>query len=187
MVTSWKFSSILIPEDCSFHHCWLFRHWLFVHNRSHMMFAIPAMVSTRHQVESKQPQQHHQQQENPVTPKKKKTPKKKSSTPQPSSATKTKNLVTTTKPLKSPDLRSQSAKKTSAVLVGDNNSILSDTSSSSTRPGIPFFVQKQLAHDIEASGGINAFKKGNEHALAALCNKAPYVYGKCGDRLQEQL
>jgi hypothetical protein len=101
------------------------------------------------------------------------------------SAAKTKNLGTTTKSLKSPDLCSPlSVKKASAVLAGeDNNSISSDTSSSSTWPGIPFFVQKQLAHNIEASGGINAFKKGNEHALAALCNMACDVYGKRGDRL----
>jgi hypothetical protein len=133
------------------------------------------MVSTRRQVRAKQPQpqQHHQQENDPVTPKKKATPKK--------------NLVTAAKPLKSPDLYYPSAKQTSAVLAGDNESVSSDTSSSSARPGIPFFVQKQLAHDIEASGGINAFKKGNEHALAALCNKTPDVYGKRADKLREQL
>jgi hypothetical protein len=73
------------------------------------------------------------------------------------------------------------------VLAGNDDSVLSDTNSSSTWPDIPFFVQKGLAHNIEASGSINTLKKCNEHALAALGNKAPVIYGKCGDRLQEQL
>ena len=135
------------------------------------------MVNTGRQVKAKQPQR--QRENNQVTPPR---------PPRPSSAAKAKNLVAAAKPLKSPDLHSPVAKQTSAaVLAEDDDSVSSDTSSSSTRPGIPFYVQKQLAHDIEASGGINTFKKGNEQTLAALCNKAPDVYGKRGDRLREQL
>jgi hypothetical protein len=85
--------------------------------------------------------------------------------------------------LKSPDFHSLSAKKIYDVLAGYDDSISSDTSSLSTQPGIQFYMQKQLSHGIEASGGINAFKKSNGQTLAALCNKVPDVYGKRGDGL----
>jgi hypothetical protein len=161
----------------------------FFNNRSHATFAIPAMVaSTRYKVKGKGAQQHHQQEENDLgTPKKKAAPpKKNASTPRPSFAAKTKNLV---KPLKSPDLPSLSAKKASAVCDAgeddDHSLSRSDNSDSSARPGIAFCVQKQPANAIEASGGINTFKMGNEHALATLCNKAPKICGKRGDSLRE--
>lgn len=108
------------------------------------------------------------------------------STPTPKqSATKKKNKVNPIRPLKSPELRKQ-PKESATADVDDGNQ--SDVSSTSSRPGIPYHLQKQLAKDIEKAGGIKTFKKGNQsQSLAALCDKRTDLFGKRGSVLRRKI
>jgi len=66
----------------------------------------------------------------------------------------------------------------------DDTSVVTNTSSSSTSSGcgLPLHIQKQLASDIEASGGIKAFDGNQNHQLISrLCNQREELYGKRGD------
>jgi len=105
--------------------------------------------------------------------------------PTPGSARK-KNRVVPPKPVQSPDiLRSPTSKIRDDGTVG---SVTSAASSTSSRPGLAYHIQKQLAKDIELSGGIANFKKGKEHALSKLLDAGDSdIYGKRGDPIRSQL
>ena len=139
------------------------------------------MVSTtRNNSKAKQPPQQKQQASPSASKKKKPTPKKAPATPLTASAKK-KNLVASAKPVLSADLLSPSNNKKATNYDSDASS------STSSRRGIAYFTQKQLVQDIEAAGGIKAFKTGNEHALSILCNNRTEVYGERGDKLRIQI
>lgn len=99
-----------------------------------------------------------------------------------------KNLVTVKKPWKSPSFLPPP--KTVAFAQGnDDSSQTSDASSTASRPGISYHVQKQLTYNIEHSGGIQAFLgKNNEQGISNLCNnRADELFGKRGDKLRIQI
>jgi hypothetical protein len=57
---------------------------------------------------------------------------------------------------------------------------------SASRTGLKLPLQKQLAIDIEGSGGIKAFE-GSEQKLSELLNKRETLYGTRGDKLRQQI
>jgi hypothetical protein len=118
------------------------------------------------------------------TPKKPGSNKKTTTTPkQPSSSNKEKkNRVVVARPPKSP------APPSSTHRDSDSESVLSQASSaSSQRSGLPIFIQKQLAQDIEEAGGIKVFKENSSQLLSVLCNENEDVYGKRGDPIRSKI
>ena len=105
------------------------------------------------------------------------------------------NRVSAAKPPKSPELVSPRKKPPIASGAGDDSSLHSggsvgSGSSTASRPGIPLHIQKQLASDIEAAGGIAAFKpdpRGTEQAVSKLCDERIEVYGARGGKLREKI
>jgi hypothetical protein len=62
------------------------------------------------------------------------------------------------------------------------------SSGSARRSELPHCLLKQLAHDIEAFGGIESFKgTGSAQVLSKLCNQREDQYGKRGDSLREKI
>ena len=57
-------------------------------------------------------------------------------------------------------------------------------SSSRSRAGLSLHMQKQLARDIEAAGGIKVFIGKGEHKLCELLNKREELYGKRADPIR---
>ena len=53
--------------------------------------------------------------------------------------------------------------------------------------GLDPHVAKQLAIDIEESGGISAWRKITDHTLSRLLNKREELYGKRGDPIRRKL
>ena len=123
-----------------------------------------------------------------ATPKKPGSNNKKttSTTKQPPSSNKEKkkNRVVVARPPKTPAPTSSAAHNRDS----DSESIVSVASSaSSQRSGLPIFVQKQLAQDIEEAGGIKVFKENTRYLLSALCNENEDVYGKRGDTIRRKI
>jgi len=119
------------------------------------------------------------------------------SKPAPPASPKAKNKVVATKTPRSPDLkhpvlapRPEGSRDDSSVASGGYSSAGS-LSTSGSRPGVALFIQKELAEDIEALGGIAHFKKqtGKDRSqlLSKLCDKNPEVYGRRGDILRKQI
>jgi hypothetical protein len=124
------------------------------------------------------------------TPKKPGKPTTTTTTPKqpPSSSNKKekdKNRVVVARPPKSPAPPASSAKSRDS----DSESVLSQTSSaSSQRAALPIFIQKQLAQDIEAAGGIKHFKNENSFQLvSALCNENEDIYGRRGNSIRTKI
>lgn len=83
---------------------------------------------------------------------------------------------------KTPVKRKQSKQTTPST------SLLSGGSQSSTsRRGLPYHVLLSLALDIEAQGGIKAFKAKGGKKLQKLCDTNPDVYGRVGDNIRRQI
>jgi hypothetical protein len=110
---------------------------------------------------------------------------------------KPKNRVSAVKPAKSPDLKSPTKRLLTLASGTDGDdslsvsggSVRSDSSTASSR-GIPLHIQKQLAFDIEAAGGIAAFKadpEGTEQAVSKLCEARSEIYGARGGPLREKI
>ena len=95
-----------------------------------------------------------------------------------------KNKVVATKPPKSPHLKSPGLSETA-----DDSSVLSIASSTASRPGLSFHIQKQLATDIESNGGIGAFhkKKVSQDVCKFLDTQDNPIYGKRGDPRRSQI
>jgi hypothetical protein len=53
--------------------------------------------------------------------------------------------------------------------------------SSTDRKGLPSFLQKQLAIDIEKVGGIKNLAETNTHVLHSIVDQRPDIYGRPGD------
>jgi len=107
---------------------------------------------------------------------------------------KARNKVAAAKPPKSPELQLQSPTRRSLGASGDGSSLHSGSSvgsgsSTASRPGIPLHIQKQLAADIEAAGGIGAIKADGDtdQAVRKLCDERPEVYGVRGAPLRTKL
>jgi hypothetical protein len=138
---------------------------------------------------------------NPTRKKSAETAGKKPAPPSkhPASAPKPKNRVLPAKPHRRPVAPAAAAAAAAARAEGTGNTSDSSsasvggtttTTSSGVRPGLPRWVQKQFASDIEANGGIASFKTAeerNEQVLARLCNTNVEVYGKKGDTRRVQL
>jgi hypothetical protein len=106
-----------------------------------------------------------------------------SASKQPSSSNK--NRVVAARPPKTPAPPSSAAH---SKQDSDSESIVSVASSaSSQRSGLPIFIQKQLAQDIEEAGGIQAFKGKSSQLLSTLCNANEDVYGKRGDPVRKKI
>jgi hypothetical protein len=106
-----------------------------------------------------------------------------SASKQPLSANK--NRVVAARPPKTPAPPSSAAH---SKQDSDSESVVSVASSaSSQRSGLPIFVQKQLAQDIEEAGGIKVFKENSSHLLSGLCNDNEDVYGKRGDPIRRKI
>ena len=103
----------------------------------------------------------------------------------PSSASR-KNKVVPTKPIKSPELKLPGV---SDGQTFDDSSVLSIASSTASRPGLAFHIQKQLAADIESNGGIGVFRKQKaSQAVSKFLDKQDNpIYGARGDPLRSQL
>jgi hypothetical protein len=105
-----------------------------------------------------------------------------------SSASKSKNRVSVTKPLQthSPAARrppSTSPSLRSPRLLSEDEGSLSTTS---IHGGLPLNIQKELAQDIEKAGGIKLlFAK--DHFLDRLCNEREDVYGRRGQSIRQQI
>ena len=112
--------------------------------------------------------------------------------PDPQTPGRPKNKVSASKPLKSPDIQGRPKRG-----EGDDNSIsgqsFSSNSTTSSRPGIPLRIQKQLARDIESSGGIKGFKsKDDPQPIRELLDRKESerqdgVYGRVGDPIRTQI
>jgi hypothetical protein len=103
------------------------------------------------------------------------------------STEKSKNRVAAAKPPKSPALPAHHNRvDTDAPSVCSSSQA---SNSSSNRPGLPLFVQKQLAIDIEEAGGINivVVDASDNQALSQLCNRNQKLYGKRGDPIRRRI
>ena len=105
------------------------------------------------------------------------------------STEKAKNRVAAAKPTKSPALPSPPAHNRVDTPTDTSSVCSSQASSTSTRPRLPLFLQKQLAIDIEEAGGINTLliNSSDSQALSLLCNLDEKVYGKRGDPIRRQI
>lgn len=110
------------------------------------------------------------------------------------SAPKAKNRVAPAKPPRRPVAPAAAARAEGTGDRSDSSSAsqsgTTTTTGSGLRPGLPIWVQKQFASDIEASGGIASFKteeEKNEQVLARLCDTNVSAYGAKGDPRREQL
>ncbi len=103
----------------------------------------------------------------------------------PSSASR-KNKVVATKPIKSPELKLPGILDSQTL---EDSSVLSIASSTASRPGLSFHIQKQLAKDIESNGGIGVFRKQKvSQAVCKFLDKQDNpIYGVRGDPLRSQL
>ena len=118
-----------------------------------------------------------------ASPSPSKRPKAASRTP--SSASR-KNKVVATKPIKSPELKLPGILDSQTL---EDSSVLSIASSTASRPGLSFHIQKQLAKDIESNGGIGVFRKQKvSQAVCKFLDKQDNpIYGVRGDPLRSQL
>lgn len=96
-----------------------------------------------------------------------------------SPAKKSRNRATPLKAIKSPDISFPEK-------GADDQSSVSTTSSK--RPGLDRFVQKEVAELLEGKGGgIANYKVGSEHALAALLDLDEDTFGKRGVPIRRQI
>jgi hypothetical protein len=95
-------------------------------------------------------------------------------------------------PPKSPELRRKNSLSANRPPGEDRVQVASPSvsigSSSGSRTGtpLPLNLQKQLARDIENSGGIKAFE-GSDHTLAEVLNKREDLYGIRGSILRSRI
>jgi len=93
-------------------------------------------------------------------------------------------------PPKSPELRRNSPLSANRPPGEDREQVASPSvsigSGSRTGTQLPLNLQKQLAIDIENSGGIKAFE-GSDHTLAEVLNKREDLYGIRGSLLRSRI
>lgn len=124
---------------------------------------------------------------------KKQAPKTPRGTPakRTSSAAKTKNKVAATRTPLSPDLQSPVAAARARTGEASVTSSGGSTASNNRRPGLAFHVQKQLAADIEGTGGIKRLisedSASTDQSLARLLDQRTDVYGKRATPLRKQI
>ena len=102
-----------------------------------------------------------------------------------------KNKVSAAKPF-SPDIHPRPGPtQEDEHSVADGS--VSSTSTTSSRPGLPLAIQKQLARDIESSGGIKGFKnKDDPQPIRQLleskeAERQDGIYGRVGDPIRTQI
>lgn len=117
------------------------------------------------------------------------TPPRPASASRPSS---TRVSTSSSLPPKSPAFRSPTKGAFSPLVAFalDDQSVDSasvSVSSSVARKRLAFHIQKQLAQDIEAAGGIKLFKNKDGHRLSHLCDNREELYGPRGDDLRQKI
>jgi hypothetical protein len=79
------------------------------------------------------------------------------------------------------------AKYPSTPDSGNDESSQGSYVSSTDRKGLPSFLQKQLAIDIEKAGGIKNLAETNTHVLHSIVDQRPDIYGRPGDPRRGQI
>ena len=106
-------------------------------------------------------------------------------------AAKSKKAFLRPKVPKSPTASAKKPNTRSSIVGSPSGSVVSAASSSTagSRPGIPKYIQKQLAIDVEASGGVKSLQggKGKGLPIAKLCDLDIDTYGPRGGPLRSQI